>query len=315
MSRSGIIAAIVVGLIVVLKSSIFVVNEKEQAVITKFGQIVGDPIVEAGIKFKTPFVHDVNYFEKRILHWDGDPAQVPTKDKKFILIDTTARWKIVDPVQFFKTVRNINLASRRITGILDGKTKNVVSNYNLVEAVRNTNAILDKINDLNQKGEADDNITGDIESITAGREELAKLITKAAQDDVKSLGIELLDVLITRIAYVREVEAKVFDRMISERNRIAEKIRSVGKGEVAKIQGKLNLDLKKIESEAYKKAESIKGMADGTAIKIYAQSLGQDPDFYEFSRTLEAYKKTIPQTNQLILGTESDFFRLIDKSK
>ncbi len=315
MSKPGIIAAIVVGLVVVLKSAIFVVDEKEQAIITQFGQIIGDPIIEAGIQFKKPFIHDVTYFDKRILHWDGDPAQVPTKDKKFILIDTTARWKIVDPVQFFKTVRNISLASRRITGILDGKTKNVISNYNLVEAVRNTNAILDKLNDLHEKGETDDNITGDIESINAGREELSNLITKAAQEDVNSLGIELLDVLITRIAYVREVEAKVFDRMISERNRIAEKIRSYGKGEVAKIHGKLNLDLKKIESEAYRKAQSIRGKADGKSIKIYADSLGQAPKFYEFSRTLEAYKKTVPKTNQLILGTESEFFKLMDKSR
>ena len=316
MSRNALIAAVIVAAVFVLGSSVFIVNEAQQAVVTQFGEIIGEPVTDAGIQFKTPFINDVTYFDKRIQHWDGDPAQVPTKDKKFILVDTAARWRIVDPVEFFKTVRNTSLALSRITGILDGAAKNVISNYALVESVRNTNQIMEQIGDFARTdGDTEDKIVGEIEEIKAGREKLSNLIQNAAQKEVKSLGIELLDVLITRIAYVKEVESKVFDRMISERKRVAEKIRSFGKGEVAKIQGQLNLDLKTIESEAYKKAQSIRGKADAEAIKIYAASMKQGPDFYDFVRTMDAYRKTLPQTEQLILGTDSEFFRRLEESK
>lgn len=316
MNRNLIIAITIVVVVLVLRSGLYVVNEAEQAVVTQFGEIIGEPKTEAGIKFKAPFVHEVTYFDKRIQHWDGDPAQVPTKDKKFILVDTAARWRIVDPVEFFKTVRNKSLALSRITGILDGAAKNIISNYALVESVRNTNQIMEKIGEFSRTdGDGEDTIVGEIEKIEEGREKLSNLIEKAAQTEVKSLGIEILDVLITRIAYVKEVESKVFDRMISERKRVAEKIRSFGKGEVAKIQGQLNLDLKKIESEAYKKAQSIRGKADAEAIKIYADAMKQGPDFYEFVRTMDAYKKTLPKTDQLILGTDSEFFRRLDQSR
>ncbi|NRA64740.1 MAG: protease modulator HflC [Pseudobacteriovorax sp.] len=314
-TKSGVIAGIVVVLVILVRGSVFTVNEYQQAIVTRFGEIIGEPITEAGIQFKTPFVHEVTYFDKWMLHWDGDPAQVPTKDKKFILVDTTARWKIVDPAQFFKTVRNTRTALQRITGILDSATKDVVSNYNLVESVRNTNAIMEKIAAMEGTDENDEKIVGEIEPITAGREALAKQITLAAQKNVDTLGIELLDVLITRIAYVREVESKVFDRMISERNRIAEKIRATGKGEVAKIQGQLNLDLKTIESEAYKKAQSIRGKAEAESYGIYADSMSAGADFYEFVRTLEAYRKTIPKAEQIVIGTDSQFFRYLEKAK
>lgn len=314
MGKYGIVAVLLFLILTVVRSSVYIVNEAEQVIITQFGQIIGKPIDQAGIHFKVPFMQDASYFDKRILNWDGDPAQVPTKDKKFILVDTTARWRIKDPVQFFKAVKNINLALRRITGIIDGKTKNVISNYNLVEAVRNTNAIIDKIAENEKNQNDDEKVTGEIEKISKGREQLALQITSQAQSELDSLGIELLDVLITRIAYVREVEDKVFDRMISERNRIAEKIRSVGKGEEAKILGQLNLDLKEIESEAYRQAQEIKGKADAESIAIYASSLKGSADFYEFTRTLEAYKNTLPKSH-LMLGTGSDFLKLLQQGK
>lgn len=311
--NTGIVAAVIVVLAATLNSAIYIVNEAQQVIITQFGEIIGEPVNEAGIKFKVPFMQNASYFDKRILHWDGDPAQVPTKDKKFILVDTTARWQIKDPVQFFKAVKNINLALRRITGILEGKTKNVISNYNLVEAVRNTNEIIEKVKQ-NEIDNVEDKVTGEIELVTAGREELSLLIAKQAQKELDSLGIELIDVLISRIAYVREVEDKVFDRMISERNRIAEKIRSVGKGEEAKILGQLNLDLKEIESEAYRQSQEIKGKADAEATKIYASSLKGSADFYGFMRTMDAYKETMHKS-RLVLGTDSEFLKLIEKSR
>lgn len=311
--NAKLIAGIAAVGFILAKSSMFVVNEAEQAIITQFGQIIGEPKTKAGLHFKMPFVQDVSYFDKRILHWDGDPAQVPTKDKKFILVDTTARWRIKDPVTFFKAVKNIRLAIRRITGILDGKTKNVISNNNLVEAVRNTNEIIEKAKIVSE-GDDGEKVTGEIELIKAGREKLAQDITQMAQVELNTLGIELVDVLITRIAYVKEVENKVFDRMISERNRIAEKIRSVGKGEEAKILGQLNLDLKEIESKAYRSSQEIKGKADAEATAIYAKSLSAGAEFYEFARTLEAYKKTMPK-GRLLLSSQSDFLKLLEKSR
>ena len=312
-TKAGLLAGVLVALFAIINSSVYIVNEAQQVIITQFGEIIGKPVVDAGIHFKTPFMQDASYFDKRILHWDGDPAQVPTKDKKFILVDTTARWRIQDPVQFFKAVKNINLALRRITGIIEGKTKNVISNYNLVEAVRNTNAIIEKVKQ-NEIDNLEEKVTGEIEKVVAGREELSKLIAVQAQKELESLGIELIDVLITRIAYVREVEDKVFDRMISERNRVAEKIRSVGKGEEAKILGQLNLDLKEIESDAYRQAQEIKGKADAESTAIYASSLRGSVEFYGFMRTLDAYKKTLGKS-RMVLSTDSEFLRLMKKGK
>ena len=290
--------------LICLNSSIYIVSEWQQAIITKFGKIVGKPITEAGIHFKVPLIHDVRYFDKRMLNWDGEPSQVPTKDKKFILVDTTARWKIVDPVLFTQTVQNEMRARRRITSILDGKTKNVISAYNLVETVRNTNDIFER-----SKGEDElENMSGEIESIEVGREKLSKLIAEQAKPQIQSLGIELIDVLIRRIAYEKSVETKVYDRMISERNRVAEKLRSEGKGEEAKIQGKMNFELKKIESEAYKKSQTIRGKAESEAISIYAKSLKQGPEFYKFYRSMETYKKTLPNRANIILGTDHPLF-------
>ena len=291
--------------LVLINSSVYTVSEWQQAIITKFGQIVGDPITKAGIHFKYPFINDVRYFDKRILNWDGEPSQVPTKDKKFILVDTTARWKIVDPVKFTQTVQNEMRAKRRITSILDGKTKNVISAYNLVETVRNTNNILEK----SDEGDTLESMSGEIESIEVGRERLSNLIAEKAKPEIRSLGIELIDVLIRRIAYEKSVEAKVFDRMISERNRVAEELRSEGKGEEAKIQGKMNFELKKIQSEAYRKSQSIRGKAEAEAIGIYAKSVKAGPKFYSFYRAMEAYKKTLPDRAKIVLGTDHPFLK------
>lgn len=299
-------------LLILLNSSIYIVSEWEQAIITQFGKIVGEPVTEAGLHFKTPFMQEVRYFDKRMLNWDGEPAQVPTRDKKFIFVDTTARWRIKDPVRFLETVQTEPQAMRRISSIIDGKTKTVISKYNLVETVRNTNTILEKSQtESAADNEVDERIVVEIEPIKAGREKLSRIITEEARKEIDSLGIHLIDVLIRRIAYEKSVEDKVFERMISERKRIAEKIRSIGKGEVAKISGRMDLDLKRIESEAYRKSEVIRGKAEAKAIAIYAQTMGQDPEFYKFSRTLEAYQKAMPKQTRLVLSSESGIFKML----
>jgi membrane protease subunit HflC len=306
-----------------INSSFFVVPEGTQALITQFGQIRGEPVSVAGMHFKLPFVQDVRFFDKRILTWDGDPEQIPTKDKKYIWVDTTARWRITDLRKFAETVQSEAGARNRLDGILDGVT---ISNHNLVEAVRNSNKIFDDIaankkqrEELIKAGGVDavaaaieEEVTGEIERIATGREQLSRLIVERSHAELLQFGIELIDVQLRRISYEQSVEDKVYDRMISERNRIAEKIRSIGKGAEAKISGTLNRDLKEIESEAFRKSQERKGRAEAEAGDIYAKALQQDPSFYRFNRTLEAYKKSIPERGHMILSTDSDFFKLLE---
>jgi membrane protease subunit HflC len=242
-------------------------------------------------------------------------------------VDTTARWRISDAVTFAQTVRTEDAAQTRLNSILDGSTRDVISNHNLVEAVRNTNTLLEQ---AKKRAEAlaaaekeptaatiemEEEITGELESITVGRERLSEMIHSRAKEKLRELGIELIDVQLRRIAYENSVEEKVYDRMISERKRIAEKIRSIGKGEQAKIRGKLNLDLKEIESNAYRQSQEIRGRAEAEAINIYAKSLGQDPEFYEFTRTLEAYRKTLKDKGSFVMSTDSDFLRLMQQKR
>lgn len=319
----GLILAAIIG----LYSSIFIVPEGQQVLITKFGQIQGEPITKAGLHFKWPLINDARYFEKRMLTWDGDEEQIPTKDKKYIWVDTTARWRIKDLRKFAETVQSELGARNRLDGILDGVTRDTISNHNLVEAVRNSNMIFEQI--ANRKVEAEKNasqggadavaaaieeeITGDIEKITHGREQLSRLIAERARTELEPFGIELVDVQLRRIAYETSVEQKVYERMISERNRIAEKIRSIGLGEKAKIQGTINRDLKEIESTAFRKAQEIKGVAEAKAAAIYGKAMEQDPEYYTFMRQMDAYKKSITSNTSMILSTESEFFRLLEK--
>ncbi len=312
---------------VVAWNSAFIITEGEQALITQFGKIVGKPITQAGLHWKLPLLQDVRIFDKRILSWDGDPNQIPTKDKKYIIVDTTARWRIVDPVLFAQTVQNEAGVRARLDGILDGVTRDIISRHNLVEAVRNTNSILDRVNAKQELAktrgaqkeledapvvlDVEEEISGEIESIQVGRERLSDAIHERARAELISLGIDLIDVQLRRIAYEQSVEGKVFSRMISERQRIAEKIRSLGKAEEARIKGKMNRDLKEIESNAYRKSEEIRGRADAEAMAIYADSLSKNPEYYTFMRTLEAYKKSFAGKGELILSTNSDFLRFM----
>ena len=308
-------------LVVIVYSASYRVREEHQALIVQFGRIVSAPITESGLHWKLPFIQDVRFYEKRLLTWDGDPEQIPTKDKKYILVDTTARWKISDAVKYAKIVINEYGAQNKLNGIIDGITRDTISSHNLVESVRNDNQIIEerKRHDQQKQKEKeagvdeediDEEIMGEIEAIEVGREELSRIIIKRAQEELKVFGIELVDVQLRRIAYVESVQEKVYQRMISERLRIAEKIKSIGKGESAKITGKINKDLKAIESDARRRSEIIMGKAEAEAINIYARQLGKDPEFYEFSRTLEAYKKTLTKRSNLLLSSDSKFLRL-----
>jgi membrane protease subunit HflC len=335
-----IIAVVAFVLTISLYSSAFLIYEGRQAVITQFGKPLR-VVKQPGLHFKMPFIQDVREIDLRILSWDGFPNQIPTKDKKYIEVDTTARWKITDPLKFIQTVQNENGARSRLDAILDGITRDVISGNNLVEAVRNSNDIFGVIEgkqkaaeeaaakdakdkaDANEDGssitkqalEEPDEISGEIEKVNIGREELSRLIVEKAAAELQPLGVELIDVQLKRISYEDNVEKKVYDRMISERQRIAEKIRSYGKGEKAKIKGKTEKNLQTIQSEAYREVQAIKGSAEAKAFKIYADALGRDPSFFRFIRTLEAYEKSLPSESRLILSSQSKFWQVLKDGK
>lgn len=307
-------------ILTVVNGSFYILTEGKQAIVTEFGKPVGDPITTAGLHFKVPLIQKARFVDKRILSWDGYPNQIPTKDKKYIRVDTTARWRISDALKFIQTVQNEQGAKARLDTILDGHTRDIISNHNLVEAVRNSNSILDQLKEKKQEisqsrenGEIilEEEISGDIEAIRVGREQLSQMIVERASEELASLGIDIIDVQLRRISYEKSVEDKVYERMISERQRIAQKIRSIGKGEKAIIEGRLIKDLNKIESEAYRKAEVIRGKAQAEAAAIYAKALSRAPKFYEFIRAMEAYKKSIKDDSKLIISSDSEFLKFL----
>ena len=301
------IAVLVILGIVVLRSMLYTVDETKQVIITQFGRPMGEPIKAAGLHFKTPFIQKANYFEKRILEWDGSPNQIPTRDKRYIWVDTTARWKIVDPLKFLQSVGNETGAHARLDDIIDSATRESISNHILIEAVRNTNRLVERVEDIEEVMGAEEAL----EMIEVGREEITRGILKQAREMVPQYGIELIDVRIRRINYVEAVRQKVYERMISERKRAAEQYRSEGQGKKAEIDGERAKELDLIESEAYRKAEEIKGKADAEAIKIYAEAYSKDPEFYSFLKTLETYKETIDERSTIILSTDADYFRYL----
>jgi modulator of FtsH protease HflC len=281
--------------------AIYTLDETEQAVITRFGQPKGDPIIEPGLHFKLPFADRVNRFEKRWLEWSGEPNQIPTRDKKYIWVDTFARWRIADPLRFFQRMRDERTAQSRLDDIIDGETRNAIASFPLIEPVRQSNREFED--------EEADGFGARTDEVQVGRERITRVILERASAVVSEFGIELVDVQIKRINYVDEVQIKVFERMISERKRIAERSRSEGMGRSAEIRGQKERELKSITSEAYRRSEEIRGKADAEAARIYAQAFGQDPEFYSFVRTLEAYRTTVDASTSLFLGTDADFMR------
>lgn len=315
MKLSILIPIIVVILLIVVMSSgmFYIVEEGEQVVITEFGRPVGEPIVEAGLKIKTPFIQQVHSFEKRILEWDGSPNQIPTKDKRFIWLDTTARWRIVDALKFYQALGTEVLAQSRLDDIIDSAARDLVTAQLLIEAVRNSNMVLERKPETLEE-EAGQS-TEKLEEISMGREKITQEILAKAQTALPRFGIELVDVQIKRINYVEEVREKVFTRMISERQRISEKYKSEGEGEAADIMGQKKKELERIQSEAYKEAEQIRGAADAQAIQIYAEAHGKDPEFFAFLQTLETYRKTNNASTKLILSTDSELYKYLKESQ
>lgn len=306
----GIVVGIFILLVIlILGGSFFIVNETQQVVITQFGDPRGDPIDTPGLKMKVPFIQKANYFDKRFLEWDGDPNQIPTRDKRFIHVDTYARWQISDPLKYFQRLRTEVGAQSRLDDILDGETRNVVANHDLIEVVRSTNREFEVSEEV--LGEQPDRR----ETIERGRAKLAKEVLASAQSRTEDLGIEILDFRFKRINYVEEVRREVYARMISERQRIAEQFRSEGAGESARINGEKERELKEITSEAYRQAQEIKGRADAEAADIYAAAYNRDPEFYRFLKTMEIFKETLDEGTVLVLSTDGDFLRYLGKAK
>ncbi len=310
MSKKTIIwGSVIVVALIILVSAAFVVNETEQVIITRMGKPVRKPIMSPGIHFKVPIIEEATFFDKRFLEWDGAAKQVPTKDKRFIWVDTYARWRIADPLLFFQRVRDERGAQARLDDILNGETRNAVAKHNLVELVRSTNR---KPLAMSDTSLSDNSIEDVFPTIKYGREKITREILAAAGPRAKELGIELLDLRFKRINYVKEVQQKIYERMITERKRIAEKYRSEGQGEASKILGAKERELKKIQSEAYRTAEEIKGNADAKATQIYASAYNRNAetrDFFRFLKTLETYKTTFSDKDWLILTTESEFYK------
>ena len=306
MNRSQLIY-IVLGLLVLvlLGSALYTVSEIDQVIITRFGQPVGDPVTEPGLHMKVPFIDTANMFEKRFLEWDGFPNQVPTRDRRFIFVDTYARWRITDPLLFFQRVRNELGAQARLDDILDGETRNAVARHDLIEIVRTSNR--DPVIAVDDEEEPEV-----LDPITTGREEITQEILRAAAAAVGEYGIELLDLKFKRINYVPEVQQDVFDRMIAERNRVAEEFRSEGQGESARIQGERERDLARIQSEAFRTAEELRGTADAEATAIYAAAYSSDASFYAFTKSLETYERTMDPNTVFILGTDSELLRFLE---
>ncbi len=299
-------------LLIVLFQSAFIVKETEQVVITQFGKPVGEAITEPGLKFKTPFIQKTNYFEKRYMEWDGDPNQVPTKDKKFIFVDTYARWQISDPLQFFIRMTNERGAQTRLDDILDGETRDYIAAHDLEEAVRSENRV------PASSGATGEMIADTLVNISVGRQELQRMILVSANKKAMDLGIVILDFRFKRINYVDEVSAQVYERMKSERFRIADKFRSEGQGEASRINGEKERELKAIQSEAFRKAEEIKGKADATAASIYASAYDQTTasrDLYGFLKSMETFEKTFDTSTSVILSTDSELFKYLNSMK
>ena len=304
------VAFLAIVAVIVVASSAFIVTEMEQVIITRFGKPIRDQFLTPGLKFKVPMVDSANHFDKRFLEWDCSANELPTKDKRFIWVDTYARWRINDPLLFFQRLRDERGAQSRLDDILDGETRNAIAKHNLVEVIRLSNR--EPEIDESQPEES-----GILEVIEKGRERIRQEILTNAQARTADLGIEILDVQFKRINYVEEVRRKVYDRMVAERQRIADRFRSEGQGEASRILGEMERELKRIQSEAYREAREIIGGADAEATAIFARAYNQSADsrsFYEFLKTMETFETTVDDETWLLLSTDGEFYKYLKTS-
>ena len=301
-------------LVLVVMNSFFVITETEQAVKTEFGKPVGGPIEDSGLKFKIPFIQTVIKFEKRILEWDGIANEIPTKDNKYILIDTFARWKISNALDFYKSAKNEMLAQSRLDDIIDGAVRDEISNRTMGEIVRSSEREMEiYISDV--KGSENDNKENEEFAKVGARKDIVKSILNKVQAKLLDLemGIEVVDVQIKRVSYNKQVQTKLFNRMVSEQNMIAEKYRAQGQGKKQEILGKQIQKEKEIVSGAYLKSQEIKGRADAEATEIYATAYGKSPEFYNYLKTLDTYKKTLDPSTYFILSTDNKYLKFIEQ--
>ena len=299
-----IVLAVVLVLLVVLVAFVFTVSETEQVIVTQFGS-PKRVIKEAGLYFKLPFIEKVNTLDKRVLEWDGNPTQVPTLDKKYIWVDSFARWRIRDPLVFFKTVAREDSAQGRLDDIINGAVRNKISNHPLIEAVRTSNRPMTMMTGI------DGEVTGEVQDVEAGRDQIVVEVLEEAKLAAESFGIEIIDIRFKRINYVEEVRESVYERMITERKRIAAKYRSEGEGQKLEIEGRKEKEEKEITSEAYKQAQEIMGKADAEAIKTYAEAYAKDPNFYSFLETLTSYEENLGSGSMLVLSTDGEYLKYL----
>ena len=297
-------------LIFLAPAAMYTLDQTEQAIITQFGEPIGGAVTEAGLHLKMPFIHTVRRFDKRWLAWDGNANEITTKDKKFIWVDTYARWRIADPLKFLQELQNETRARSRLADIIDGETRNAVARFDLIEIVRSTNRDFETTEILEELMNEEAQV-----GIESGRDVIRSVILEKTAAVMPGFGIELVDVRFKRIDYVEDVRADVYERMISERNRIAERSRSEGQGRAAEIRGQRERDLLSISSEAFKVAEETRGKADAEATGIYARAYGKDPDFYQFMKTLETYRSSLDEDVTVLLSSNSEFLKFLKRSR
>ena len=307
-----LLLALAGAVVLILFVCAYTVDETEQVVVTRFER-VQRTVIDPGLNFKLPIIEKALVFPKNLQEWDGDPGQIPTRDKTYIWVNTFARWKIVDPVAFFKTVGYVNRAQQRLDEIIDPTVRNFITSNRLIEAVRNSNRELDTFEDLGDNREVDEQKSKPIRfsQVFVGRDNIDNGILNSARPKLEKFGIELMDVKIKRVNYVEEVRTSVYERMIAERKQIAQKFRSEGRGEAQKILGEKERDLKRIESEAYRTAQEVKGKADAESTKLYAEAFEMDPEFYSFTKTLEVYSEAMTDNSSIILSTDSEIFKYL----
>jgi membrane protease subunit HflC len=304
--KRAILVLLVVAIGLLLPSAIYTVDETEQVILTQFGRPLGDAVTEPGLHLRAPFIHMVHRFDKRWLEFDGEANEIPTRDKKYIWVDTYARWRISDPLRFFEAVRDERGGQSRLDDIVDGQTRNAVASYDLIELVRSSNREFQLSEELEGIGAAE--AMAEIEN---GREEIAQEVLRKSAEITPQFGVELVDVRFKRINYVDSVQEKVFERMISERQRIAERSRSEGQGRAAEIRGQKERDVLAATSVAYKTAEELKGEADAEATSIYAAAYSKDAGFYQFQRALETLSTGLDDETWMILSTDSELLRFL----
>ncbi|MFA6589412.1 MAG: protease modulator HflC [Bacteroidales bacterium] len=312
MKKTNIILLVVgAAALISLAAGAYIIDETEQAIVTQFGKPVGEPRTNPGLQFRIPFIQKVQFFDKRYLEWDGDSNQVPSKDKRFIHVDTYARWQIIDPLQFFIRLRDERSGQSRLDDILDGETRIAIAGHDLLEIVRSSNREPVIVEDFMEAME-------NLEDINVGRDSIEKLVLMKANERTTDLGIKILDFRFKRMTYVEEVRNRVYDRMISERNRIADQFRSEGQGEAREILGNKELDLASIQSEAIRESETIRGRADAEATNIYARAYNrnsQTRELYDFIRSMESFEKALDAKTTLIISTDSEFYRYLQGVK